>query len=136
MRASEATEGAGSPIDRILVRPAWASAWRWKSSGGEGGLTPSQEQLRHREVGWGGSWRQILAPRYTNRIRQAGLGSVCKCGGGQGKVDVLIRGGLSQCVTPWSFLWVERSGCKGQVDGAGVSRRHSTDGNVVLVGKG
>ena len=130
----------------FVVRPAWAFAWRCESSGGEGGLTSSQEQLRHREVGWGGSWRQILAPRYTNRIRHADWGkaatdaearstierSVCKCGGGQGKVNVLTRGGLSWCGTR---LWGQRLGFKGRVDGAGVSRGHSTHG-IDGVGKG
>jgi len=125
----------------LVVRPAWVFAWRWKSSGGEGGVTPSQEQLRHREVGWEGSFRQILAPRNTNRIRHAGRGkaatdvearstierSVCKCGGGQGKVNVLIRGGLFQCDVR---LRVGRPCFKGGADGAGVSRRHSTDGNI------
>src|SRR5690625_5011490 len=56
--------GSGS----FFVRPAWAFAWRCKSSRGEGGLTLSQWQLRHREVGWEGSRRRSSAPRNTNRI--------------------------------------------------------------------
>src|SRR5450759_4432622 len=71
-------------------------------------LTPSQRQRRRREAGSEGSPRQTPAPRNTNRIeggaawasRQNTAKPVTtkrssgRCGGGRGKVIVLIRGGL------------------------------------------
>ena len=71
--------------------------------------TPSQRQRRRREAGSEGSPRQNPAPRNTNRIGGEAIrmsrqntaksdttkGSPGRCGGGRGKVVVLIRGGLS-----------------------------------------
>lgn len=54
---------------------------------------------------------------------------MCKCGGSRGKVDVLLSGEACLSASP-ACVGVERFGCEGQADGAGVSRSHSTGGNV------
>src|SRR5690349_4318423 len=94
-----------------LVRPAWTAAWGCESPVEQMTVTTSRGQLRHREVGWGGSRRRSRDPRYTNRIgggavwasrRDTAKPVVIKwplriCGGCATKVAVLIRGGLRGC---------------------------------------
>ncbi len=93
------------------VRPAWAAAWGCESPVEEMTPTTSQGQLRHREVGWGGSRRRTRDPRDTNRVEGGAAwasrhGTVKpvvikrpqrRRGGCAGKVAVLIRGDLYGC---------------------------------------
>src|SRR5207245_696383 len=94
-----------------VVRPAWAAAWGCESPVAQMTVTTSRGQLRHREVGWGGSRRRSRDLTDRNRI-EGGAGWASrqrtakpvvikrpsrKCGGCATKVAVLIRGDLHGC---------------------------------------
>lgn len=109
--------------------------------------TPSQRQRRRREAGSEGSPRQNPAPRNTNRIRgeadwvsrQSTAKPVTtkrpfrRCGGGRGKVIVLIRGGLfGSPEMPGHHVRrveVDHGGGNASVRRGEVSRSHSTGGD-------
>ena len=106
-------DGAGRPEGRParVVRPAWAAARGCESPVAQMTVTTSRGQLRHREVGWGGSRRRSRDLTDRNRI-EGGAGWASrqrtakpvvikrpsrKCGGCATKVAVLIRGDLHGC---------------------------------------
>ena len=73
---------ARSAVTGAVNREAKANrevTWRWKSYRGPWWREPlAEQQLRHREVSWEGSCKQIPGPRNTNRIRgvrRAGKGA-------------------------------------------------------------
>ena len=148
-----------------LWRRGWHSyARHGRSLGGESPLeeavvlTPSRRQRRRREAGSEGSPRQDPAPRYTNRIEGEAIrmsrhgtaksvttkGSQGRCGGGRGKVVVLIRGlsgeissrVLEMPVHCVRRVEVDHGGGNVRVQRREVSRGHSTGGDEPKAGKG